>query len=178
MGSPNALHTLEDPPAPPPQGKLSILVHCCLQHFFSFFFFLKHVLRLLLKHRNTEQLKTSTSFAFLSDLFTASSQNPLTQFGCLKGKKKKKGREKETKQNHKTNKQTKNETKARKEKHLKEENNKLPQGLEVPGHHTGFKINSPTPSPSTHSFPLKKRKEKRKKKEKEKRMGLVLRGSY
>lgn len=115
MGSPNALHTLEDPPAPPPQGKLSILVHCCLQHFFFFFFFLKHVLRLLLKHRNTEQLKTSTSFAFLSDLFTASSQNPLTQFGCLKGKKKKREREgNETEpQNKQTNKE-RNKSKERK----------------------------------------------------------------
>lgn len=100
---------------PPPQGKLSILVHCCLQHFFSFFFFLKHVLRLLLKHRNTEQLKTSTSFAFLSDLFTASSQNPLTQFGCLKGKKKKREREgNETEpQNKQTNKE-RNKSKERK----------------------------------------------------------------
>lgn len=114
MGSPNALHTLEDPPAPPPQGKLSILVHCCLQHFFSFFFFLKHVLRLLLKHRNTEQLKTSTSFAFLSDLFTASSQNPLTQFGCLKGKKKREREGNETEpQNKQTNKE-RNKSKERK----------------------------------------------------------------
>lgn len=119
MGSPNALHTLEDPPAPPPQGKLSILVHCCLQHFFSFFFFLKHVLRLLLKHRNTEQLKTSTSFAFLSDLFTASSQNPLTQFGCLKGKKKKK-REREGNETEPQNKQTNKERNKSKERKTSE----------------------------------------------------------
>lgn len=66
-----------------PQGETSILVHCLACSFLSF---LKHVLRLLLKHRNTEQLKTSTNFAFPSDLFTASSKDPLAHFGCLKRK--------------------------------------------------------------------------------------------
>lgn len=87
--------------------------------FFFFFFFLKHVLRLLLKHRNTEQLKTSTSFAFLSDLFTASSQNPLTQFGCLKGKKKKK-REREGNETEPQNKQTNKERNKSKERKTSE----------------------------------------------------------
>lgn len=116
MGSPNALHTLEDPPAPPPpKESFQSLYTVAFSIFFFFFFFLKHVLRLLLKHRNTEQLKTSTSFAFLSDLFTASSQNPLTQFGCLKGKKKKREREgNETEpQNKQTNKE-RNKSKERK----------------------------------------------------------------
>lgn len=88
---------------PPPRKAFNPCTLLPSAFFFSFFFFLKHVLRLLLKHRNTEQLKTSTSFAFLSDLFTASSQNPLTQFGCLKGKKKKKG---ERRKRNRTTKQT------------------------------------------------------------------------
>lgn len=100
---------------PPPRKAFNPCTLLPSAFFFFFFFFLKHVLRLLLKHRNTEQLKTSTSFAFLSDLFTASSQNPLTQFGCLKGKKKKREREgNETEpQNKQTNKE-RNKSKERK----------------------------------------------------------------
>lgn len=119
MGSPNALHTLEDPPAPPPKESFQSLYTVAFSIFFFFFFFLKHVLRLLLKHRNTEQLKTSTSFAFLSDLFTASSQNPLTQFGCLKGKKKKK-REREGNETEPQNKQTNKERNKSKERKTSE----------------------------------------------------------
>lgn len=92
MESLNALCTLGDPPASPKESFQSLYTVA-----FSMFFvlFLKHVFRLLLKHRNTEQLKTSTSFAFLSDLFTASSKNPLAHFGCLKGKIKRKKEKKE-----------------------------------------------------------------------------------
>lgn len=77
-----------DPPASPKESLQSLYTVAFSMFFFSFCF-LKHVLRLLLKHRNTEQLKTSTSFAFPSDLFTASSKNPLAHFGCLKRKEKK-----------------------------------------------------------------------------------------
>lgn len=88
MGSLNTLCTLGIF-LPPPKESFQSLYTVAFSMFFFSFCFLKHDLRLLLKHRNTEQLKTSTNFAFPSDLFTASSKNLLAHFGCLKRKEKK-----------------------------------------------------------------------------------------